>query len=310
MSSTPVLTPQSEHPRHHQEFQAGRIGVGVFNAASLWKALPTALRYLDPRVMWHNPVMFVVEVGAVLSTVLCFTEPSAFVISRDGVAVADRAVRQPRRRRRRGPRQGPGRHPARHPGHRDRPQTGRPGQRNPCRSSRPQGRRPGGLRGRRHHPRRRGHRRRRRQRQRIGDHRRIRPGGPGIRRRPVLGHRRHHGALRPGRHQDHHRTGSDVRGPDDRPRRGLGPAEDTERDRAEHPAGQPDHRVPAGDHRAVPDGRLLRLTAIHRDPGQPAGLPDPHHHRRAGVRDRGGRDGPAGAAQRAGDERPGRRGRR
>jgi K+-transporting ATPase ATPase B chain len=80
MSSTPVLTPPS-HPRHHQEFQAGRIGVGVFNAASLWKALPTALKYLDPRVMWHNPVMFVVEVGAALCTVLCFTEPTGFVIA-------------------------------------------------------------------------------------------------------------------------------------------------------------------------------------------------------------------------------------
>jgi len=80
MSSTPVLTPPS-HPRHHQEFEAGRVGVGVFNPASLWKALPTALKYLDPRVMWHNPVMFVVEVGAALCTVLCFTETSVFVVS-------------------------------------------------------------------------------------------------------------------------------------------------------------------------------------------------------------------------------------
>ncbi len=80
MSSTPVLTPPS-HPRHHQEFEAGRVGVGVFNPASLWKALPTALKYLDPRVMWHNPVMFVVEVGAALCTVLCFTEPTGFVIA-------------------------------------------------------------------------------------------------------------------------------------------------------------------------------------------------------------------------------------
>src|SRR5664280_2276601 len=78
--STPVLTPQS-HTRHHQEFEAGRVGVGVFNPASLWKALPTALRYLDPRVMWHNPVMFVVEVGAALCTVLCFTGPTGFVIA-------------------------------------------------------------------------------------------------------------------------------------------------------------------------------------------------------------------------------------
>ena len=80
MSSTPVLTPPS-HPRHHQEFEAGHVGVGVFNPASLWKALPTALKYLDPRVMWHNPVMFVVEVGAALCTVLCFTEPTWFVIA-------------------------------------------------------------------------------------------------------------------------------------------------------------------------------------------------------------------------------------
>jgi len=80
MSSTPVLTPPS-HPRHHQEFEAGHVGVGVFNPASLWKALPTALKYLDPRVMWHNPVMFVVEVGAALCTVLCFTETSVFVVS-------------------------------------------------------------------------------------------------------------------------------------------------------------------------------------------------------------------------------------
>src|SRR5450755_74728 len=79
--STPVLTQHTDRPRHHQEFDKGRIGAGVFNPASLWKALPSALRALDPRVMWHNPVMFVVEVGAAISTVLCFTEPSVFVIS-------------------------------------------------------------------------------------------------------------------------------------------------------------------------------------------------------------------------------------
>src|SRR6476646_9111057 len=58
-----------------------KIGAGVFRPAALLAAMPTALRSLDPRVMWHNPVMFVVEVGAVLSTILCFTEPSVFVVS-------------------------------------------------------------------------------------------------------------------------------------------------------------------------------------------------------------------------------------
>ena len=31
--------------------------------------------------MWHNPVMFVVEVGAALCAVLCFTDASVFVVS-------------------------------------------------------------------------------------------------------------------------------------------------------------------------------------------------------------------------------------
>jgi K+-transporting ATPase ATPase B chain len=42
-------------------------------------ALPDALRKLDPRVMWKNPVMFVVEVGAVAATVFAVTDPGVFV---------------------------------------------------------------------------------------------------------------------------------------------------------------------------------------------------------------------------------------
>ena len=44
----------------------------------LLTSLPDALRKLDPRVMMRNPVMFVVEVGAVLSTVFAFTDSSVF----------------------------------------------------------------------------------------------------------------------------------------------------------------------------------------------------------------------------------------
>ncbi|GMA33004.1 hypothetical protein GCM10025875_29960 [Litorihabitans aurantiacus] len=42
---------------------------------ALLEALPVALRKLDPRVMWRNPVMLVVEVGAVLTTLLTIAEP-------------------------------------------------------------------------------------------------------------------------------------------------------------------------------------------------------------------------------------------
>jgi K+-transporting ATPase ATPase B chain len=47
----------------------------AFGIATLRAALPGAFRKLDPRVMWHNPVMFVVEVGAALTTVLAVVEP-------------------------------------------------------------------------------------------------------------------------------------------------------------------------------------------------------------------------------------------
>ena len=47
----------------------------------LLTSLPDAARKLDPRVMVRNPVMFVVEVGAVLSTVLAVTDPSLFAWS-------------------------------------------------------------------------------------------------------------------------------------------------------------------------------------------------------------------------------------
>ena len=39
-------------------------------------ALPDAVAKLDPRTLWHNPVMFIVEVGALFTTVLAVTGPS------------------------------------------------------------------------------------------------------------------------------------------------------------------------------------------------------------------------------------------
>jgi K+-transporting ATPase ATPase B chain len=53
--------------------------VTTFKPKMLLTSLPDALRKLDPRVMWKNPVMFVVEVGAAGSTILAFTDSSVFV---------------------------------------------------------------------------------------------------------------------------------------------------------------------------------------------------------------------------------------
>ncbi len=40
----------------------------IFDSTIVKRALVDAMKKLDPRVLWRNPVMFVVEVGAVLTT--------------------------------------------------------------------------------------------------------------------------------------------------------------------------------------------------------------------------------------------------
>jgi K+-transporting ATPase ATPase B chain len=54
---------------------APRRSTGAFSPRQLWQGLPGAFRKLDPRLMWHNPVMFLVEVGAALTTVIAIAEP-------------------------------------------------------------------------------------------------------------------------------------------------------------------------------------------------------------------------------------------
>ena len=51
---------------------------GSLDPALLLKALPDALRKLDPRTLWRNPVMFIVEIGAVWSTILAVGDDSWF----------------------------------------------------------------------------------------------------------------------------------------------------------------------------------------------------------------------------------------
>ena len=49
------------------ETEPHRVGGGLLDARTLLKATPDAFKKLDPRVQVKNPVMFVVEVGAVLT---------------------------------------------------------------------------------------------------------------------------------------------------------------------------------------------------------------------------------------------------
>ena len=47
---------------------------GTLTPGLLREALPGTFRKLDPRLMWRNPVMFVVEVGALLSTAIAIAK--------------------------------------------------------------------------------------------------------------------------------------------------------------------------------------------------------------------------------------------
>ena len=66
LTGTPVR-PHSTRP--------ARVTAGSFSWSQVRESLPGAVRKLDPRQQWHNPVMFIVWVGAVLTTALAIGEP-------------------------------------------------------------------------------------------------------------------------------------------------------------------------------------------------------------------------------------------
>ena len=55
-----------------------KVGGGLLDPKMLWRSAPDALKKLDPRVQLRNPVMFVVEAGAALTTYTAITKPSIF----------------------------------------------------------------------------------------------------------------------------------------------------------------------------------------------------------------------------------------
>jgi K+-transporting ATPase ATPase B chain len=81
----------TEHPtrapldaQHHHAEKTGRVGAGVFSPRQLLVSIPDSLRKLHPRHQVRNPVMFVVWVGSLLSTVFAVGDPGVFTI---GVAL-------------------------------------------------------------------------------------------------------------------------------------------------------------------------------------------------------------------------------
>ncbi|MFJ3952439.1 potassium-transporting ATPase subunit KdpB [Streptomyces libani] len=73
---TPTRAPHSDVPTGHKD--DGRVGAGMFDPKQLLKSLPDAFRKLAPRVMVKSPVMFVVLVGSVVTTVLAIKDPGSW----------------------------------------------------------------------------------------------------------------------------------------------------------------------------------------------------------------------------------------
>lgn len=74
MSAPTLESPGMSGPKStHKPVQGG-----LLDPHMLLRSLPQALRKLDPRTLWRNPVMFIVEIGAVWATVLALADPTFF----------------------------------------------------------------------------------------------------------------------------------------------------------------------------------------------------------------------------------------
>ncbi|MFF9690563.1 potassium-transporting ATPase subunit KdpB [Streptomyces sp. NPDC014623] len=71
----PASAPHAGVPTGHSNNE-GRAGVGRFDPEQLLRSFPDAVRKLDPRVMIKSPVMFVVLIGSVLTTVFACLDPA------------------------------------------------------------------------------------------------------------------------------------------------------------------------------------------------------------------------------------------
>ncbi|MGW4248505.1 P-type ATPase, partial [Nocardia sp. NPDC004722] len=72
--STPTLAPDTDAPVKPKK----GVASGLFDPKMLVKSVPDAVKKLDPRSLWRNPVMLIVEIGAVWTTILAIAKPSFF----------------------------------------------------------------------------------------------------------------------------------------------------------------------------------------------------------------------------------------
>ncbi|MBY8871657.1 potassium-transporting ATPase subunit KdpB [Micromonospora sp. PLK6-60] len=80
-TSTPAPHGTADAPTAGTPATHGNRGGGLLDPRQLARSLPDALRKLDPRTLWRNPVMLIVETGAAFTTVLTVADPSVFAVA-------------------------------------------------------------------------------------------------------------------------------------------------------------------------------------------------------------------------------------
>ncbi|GII28041.1 potassium-transporting ATPase subunit KdpB [Planotetraspora mira] len=74
--SSQVVESPGRAPAPHKKDD--KVGGGLLDPKQLVASLPDAVKKLNPVTLWRNPVMFIVEVGAVFTTALAITDSSFF----------------------------------------------------------------------------------------------------------------------------------------------------------------------------------------------------------------------------------------
>ncbi|WIM85702.1 potassium-transporting ATPase subunit KdpB [Candidatus Mycobacterium wuenschmannii] len=77
-STSTAVKARSNRPQRQHHGGPAPIQGGLIDPGLLFKALPDAVRKFDPRTLWRNPVMLIVEIGAVWSSVLTVRSESWF----------------------------------------------------------------------------------------------------------------------------------------------------------------------------------------------------------------------------------------
>ena len=228
---TPVPTPPDRPPKVRSRPPGSR---SLFDSAIVKRATLDSFVKLDPRTLARNPVMFVVEVGSVLTTIL-FIRDFGDATGKEnlfaGIVVAflwftvlfanfAEAMAEGRGKAQAATLRKTRSETVAH--------VRRDGSVVEVPSSQLQIGDLCVVAGGRGDPGRRRRRRGHRHGRRVGHHRRVGAGDPRIGRRPLRGHRRHPRAVRRDRGAHHGEAGRDVPRPDDRSRRRRGPPEDPE----------------------------------------------------------------------------------